>query len=101
MRLRRNTSELDEAAAPPAPPASGERPLERSDLRAALADCMSRLPDAQREIVALRYRTAEASRAIASRLGIDKSTVNVRTFRALRALRECLTRRGFGAEDLP
>jgi RNA polymerase sigma-70 factor (ECF subfamily) len=96
--VRGRPGEYDETLAPPAP---REPSLERADLVGALAECLHGLPEAQREVVELRYRTAQASRAIASRLGVDKSTVNVRTFRALRALRDCLTRRGFGAEDLP
>jgi RNA polymerase sigma factor (sigma-70 family) len=97
-RVRQTTNELPPLADPGGRPAS---PLERADLLAVLRSCLERLPEVQREVVLQRYRTAEASRAIAARLGINKSTVNVRTFRALRALRECLSARGFGPEDLP
>jgi RNA polymerase sigma-70 factor (ECF subfamily) len=72
----------------------------RSQLERALAECKSRLSDEQREAIELRYASRLDSDAIATRLAVHRNTVNVRVFRALEKLRECLARKGFDAGDL-
>jgi len=102
MRASR-TLLVDPAEAPPAPSREPrpERSAERAQLREALESCRAKLPAELREVLELRYGSRLESEAIAERMQIHRNTVNVRVFRALASLRECLARRGFDAGDLP
>jgi RNA polymerase sigma factor (sigma-70 family) len=101
-RMRTTLPLADAAAAPErkAPEATPERSAHRLQLARALADCRQRLAGEQRETLELRYEGQLDSQAIADQLGLHRNTVHVRVFRALAALRECLGRKGFAAEDL-
>jgi RNA polymerase sigma-70 factor (ECF subfamily) len=67
---------------------------------AALSDCTARLNQEQRIVVELRYATRLETEDIAARLTVHRNTVNVRVFRALEKLRECMGRKGFEPGDL-
>jgi RNA polymerase sigma factor (sigma-70 family) len=69
------------------------------DLSRALQECTQRLPETLRAVVAARYDGERSSQESASRLGLNTSTYNVRVFRALAALKECLGRKGFAGGD--
>lgn len=71
------------------------------EVRAALEDCRARLGADARAVLELRYEGGCDAAAIATRLGVTRNAVHVRTFRALAALRECLERKGIDLEDVP
>ena len=48
----------------------------------------------------MRYESHLETEAIASELGLHRNTINVRVFRGLQGLRECMARKGFDAGDL-
>lgn len=81
------------------PSPSPEHALRSRQLALALVDCERTLSVEQRAVVELRYRGSLPTEAIAARLGVHRNTVNVRVFRALAALRECLGRKGFRPGD--
>jgi len=101
-KMRANLAQLESddglevASGEPAP----QRTLERAQLGDALDDCRSRLADEQRTVLAMRYEQRLETEAIASELGVQRNTINVRVFRALASLRECMARKGFDAGDL-
>jgi len=70
-------------------------------VRAALADCRSRLAEDARVLLSLRYEGDLDAAAIAARFGVTRNAIHVRTFRAIAALRECLVRKGIAPEDAP
>lgn len=70
------------------------------ELESALADCRGRLDRRLAVVVELRYDARLEAEVIARELGIHRNTVNVRVFRALAQLRECLTRKGFAPGDV-
>lgn len=86
-------------------PASGapgpEEHARAGQLQHALADCRRRLNLDQRHVLELRYDALLETETIAERLSVHRNTINVRVFRALANLRECMTRKGFGAGDMP
>jgi RNA polymerase sigma-70 factor (ECF subfamily) len=61
---------------------------------AALADCISRLPDAHRTAVHLHYWLGHSSAEIADLLCVQSGTVKVWLFRARHVLARCLARKG-------
>jgi RNA polymerase sigma factor (sigma-70 family) len=75
----------------PAPMRGGSGDLLRD---AALADCISRLPDAHRTAVHLHYWLGHSSMEIADLLGVQSGTVKVWLFRARHVLAQCLARKG-------
>ena len=88
-------------------PSSGER--RKTDrlrgkrsaiLESALADCRGKLPPELGRVLAMRYDSGMATPGIQERLGVHRNTIHVRVFRALERLRECMTAKGFGPEDL-
>lgn len=99
----RNAPAMVETHAAPEVATADHGPAERAhrrQLAQALAECTSRLPDEQREAVELRYGARMETEVIAARLAVHRNTINVRVFRALDKLRECLARKGFEAADL-
>jgi RNA polymerase sigma-70 factor, ECF subfamily len=60
----------------------------------ALADCISRLPDAQRAAVHLHYWLGHTSTEIAGLIGVQSGTVKIWLFRARNLLAQCLARKG-------
>lgn len=104
-RKKMRTTPVESAAPPLADPAgrepSPESQVHRSQLREALADCMGRLKPELRAVVDLRYTSRLEGVEIARRLDLHRNTVNVRVFRALVALRECLARKGYESWELP
>jgi RNA polymerase sigma factor (sigma-70 family) len=75
----------------PAPARGGSGDLLRD---AALADCISRLPDAHRTAVHLHYWLGHSSMEIADLLSVQSGTVKVWLFRARHVLAQCLARKG-------
>jgi RNA polymerase sigma-70 factor, ECF subfamily len=76
-------------------PATAMREASGDLLRdAALADCISRLPDAHRTAVHLHYWLGHSSMEIADLLGVQSGTVKVWLFRARHVLAQCLARKG-------
>jgi DNA-directed RNA polymerase specialized sigma24 family protein len=51
-------------------------------------------------VLGLRYDAELATEAIQRRLGVHRNTIHVRVFRALEQMRNCMSAKGFGAEDL-
>lgn len=87
------------------PEAASSRPAPdhvalRAQLCDALLECRTRLVEEQRVVLAMRYEQHLETEAIASELGLHRNTINVRVFRALESLRECMARKGFDAGDL-
>ena len=80
-------------------PAPGQR-LGVSELLAALEECRSRLVEGQRKVFTMRWDDGFAPADVAERLGITANAVNVRLFKAHRAIRECLGSKGFDEGDL-
>ena len=76
----RRTSALDDVPEPVAPP--------QSDL--ALAQCVSRLPQAQREVITLFYLEEKNVREVAELLDLPEGTVKSHLHRARRALSEMM-----------
>ncbi|MCA9294516.1 MAG: sigma-70 family RNA polymerase sigma factor [Phycisphaerales bacterium] len=73
---------------------------ERSASRAELADVIATLPNAQREVVLMRFVDGFTNDEIATALEIPAGTVKSRLHNALAALRDDpKTRRYFGQED--
>jgi len=71
------------------------RGTSRDPLRdAALADCISRLPDAHRTAVHLHYWLGHSTAEIADLLCVQSGTVKVWLFRARHVLAQCLARKG-------
>jgi RNA polymerase sigma factor (sigma-70 family) len=99
----RTTPTIADPERVPEPRATGAAPdqsAHRRQLGRALAECSARLSSEQREAIELRYGARMETDAIAARLAVHRNTVNVRVFRALEKLRECLARKGFDAGDI-
>ena len=77
-----------------------EHDAKSAQLRDALFDCRKKLVEEQRVVLALRYESHIETEVIASELGVHRNTINVRVFRALQNLRECMGRKGFDVGDL-
>jgi RNA polymerase sigma factor (sigma-70 family) len=67
----------------------------RGELGQALADCVKRLNQKEREVVELRHAGGLSTKEIAARLGLEQATVYVRWHRALHSLEQCLAAKGF------
>lgn len=85
----------------PGPGVDHGRGLAREEAAAALVDCRRRLPEELGRTLALRYDEGLDTESIQRRLGVHRNTIHLRVFRALERLRECLTAKGYGSEDLP
>ena len=66
--------------------ASGDRELR------ALAQCLEKLPGAQRELIAAKYERGEALDVVAARLEKPVNAVSAMLYRIRRALAECIER---------
>jgi RNA polymerase sigma factor (sigma-70 family) len=94
-------SDLDPTLQRPAGPGAITRdPLRAREMASALADCRRRLPQELGRVLGLRYDAELATEAIQRRLGVHRNTIHVRVFRALEQMRNCMSAKGFGAEDL-
>jgi RNA polymerase sigma factor (sigma-70 family) len=101
MRLRTPIPEPVEGRPEPMAETPGpERRASAVQLKGALAACRDQLSPALRDVLVLRYDQHLDAATMAERQGVHRNTINVRVFRALQALRECLTRKGFDAGDL-
>jgi RNA polymerase sigma-70 factor (sigma-E family) len=69
-------------------------PEEQGAQRAVVLDALRRLPERQREVIALRYYLDLSEAEIADTLGISKGTVKSTASRAVQALDAALNRRG-------
>jgi RNA polymerase sigma factor (sigma-70 family) len=65
-----------------------------------LEDCMASLPDDERVLVYLRYICGLIYRTIAKLVGDPQGTVVTTLGRALEKLRACMTKKGWGREDV-
>jgi RNA polymerase sigma factor (sigma-70 family) len=95
--IRPEVEDAPEAASTQAAPESA---AQRAQLCDALVECRLRLVEEQRIVLAMRYEQHLETEVIASELGLHRNTINVRVFRALASLRECMARKGFDAGDL-
>jgi RNA polymerase sigma-70 factor (ECF subfamily) len=89
VRLRRKRARaqpLEEGVEPAAPESPGA-----SRERADLGDLVAGLPEAEREVVILRFADGLKLEEIAARLGLPLGTVKSRLHRALTELRRRLT----------
>jgi len=93
-RLRRSSESLEHAGGSldrPDPAAlSPLREMEMKELRTRLAECMERLPDAWRAVLALRVEESLSYEEIAEAVGTALGTVRSRLARARLALRRCV-----------
>jgi len=88
FRRRRAVVPLDAATNVPAPGRSAEQDLVfRSDVDR-LAALLERLPDRERELIALKYGAELSNRDIARATGLSESNVGTILFRAVRSLRD-------------
>ena len=87
---RRSAVSLEDLARAERLLAHPERSSRAPDQRA-LAGWLTRLPEAQREVLELSYFSGLTGSEIAERLGVPLGTVKSRTAAALRALREQLS----------
>lgn len=62
----------------------------------AVADCLSRLPDAQRTAIHLHYWLGHTVAEIAATLGVQAGTVKAWLFRARHLIARCLASKGVG-----
>lgn len=74
-------------------PAEPQALVQQAETQRLLAEAVTRLEPALRDVVVLRYFQGLDSRAAAARLGLPAATVRTRTARALDALRADLDRR--------
>ena len=58
-----------------------------------LDDCLEKLPNRSRELIALRYEEGMESAAIGKRLGLSPEAVRITLLRIRSVLRDCLGRR--------
>lgn len=70
------------------------------EIASALAECRRRLPAELASVLSLRYDAELDGESMQRRLGVHRNTIHVRVFRALEKLRECMTVKGYGSEDL-
>ena len=100
MRATRLKVQLDDGIDPQSDEPGPERQARTAQLQEALDDCRGRLDEGQGQVLRLRYDDHEETEAIATMLGLHRNTINVRVFRALENLRDCMRRKGFEAGDL-
>ncbi|RMH52285.1 MAG: sigma-70 family RNA polymerase sigma factor [Zetaproteobacteria bacterium] len=70
--------------------------LERNRLRAAIEECVARLPERSRLLFCAREFSGEEREEICKRMGISTTNFHVVMHRARLALRRCLEARGVG-----
>ncbi|HYG75664.1 MAG TPA: sigma-70 family RNA polymerase sigma factor [Planctomycetota bacterium] len=83
-----------EAAAMRSKTSTATLPEHSDELRAAVDECLERLPAAQREAIVLRYLEERSEEEAARELRIPVGTLSARVSRGLAALRAQLKRRG-------
>ena len=71
-------------------PETSEGGIQEAERRRALLDGMARLPEAEREVVALSYGADLSAKQVAEVLGVPLTTVQGRLYRGLRHLRDDL-----------
>jgi RNA polymerase sigma-70 factor, ECF subfamily len=91
--LRRQTAEKREVDVGEAENMAGSDMIDRSELRLMVREAARHLPDAQREIIALRFAGNLDSPQIAEILGKSEANVRVLQFKALKNLQKILSRR--------
>jgi RNA polymerase sigma-70 factor (ECF subfamily) len=89
-RVRRSSEPLEAAGEPPATTPTPLHALEAKELRKRLADCLERVPEAWRAVLALRDAEEMAYEEIAAVLGLALGTVRSRLARARALLQECV-----------
>ncbi len=73
-----------------AAPETSQGGIEEAERRRTVLDGIARLPDAEREVVALSYGGDLSARQVAEVLGVPLTTVQGRLYRGLRHLRDHL-----------
>lgn len=99
-RMRTQAAEIEDAGQVAGRDAGPDRGLRAAELREALDDCRAKLNAEQRETLRMRYDLGLEADDAAARMRSNRNTVHVRVFRALAALRDCMRRKGFDAEEL-
>jgi RNA polymerase sigma-70 factor (ECF subfamily) len=89
-RMRRSSDPIESAPEPASPAPTPLHALEAKELRRRLADCLGRVPEAWRAVLALRDAEGMAYEEIASVLGVALGTVRSRLSRARTLLQECV-----------
>ena len=84
----RQQVDLDEAVEVPSREPSPQEEVEKKAEQECLRECLSRLPEGDREIIQLKFAGEFNNRQIAKMLGLSESNVGVRLFRAVKKLRE-------------
>jgi RNA polymerase sigma-70 factor (ECF subfamily) len=80
----------------PAPVSEFRRAQEQLDLHQAVADCVRRLGDSERQVYRLRFEQGLSGRATAEALGVPESTFREKHLAGLlRSLARCLAAKGF------
>lgn len=79
---------LDGAIEMPSREPSPQEVVEKKAEQECLRGCLSRLPEEDQEIIALKFAGEFNNRQIARMLGLSESNVGVRLFRAVKKLRE-------------
>jgi RNA polymerase sigma-70 factor (ECF subfamily) len=79
---------LDEAAEVASRELSPQEEAEKKGEQEYLQACLARLPEADQEIIRLKFAAEFNNRQIARMLGLSESNVGVRLFRAVKKLRE-------------
>jgi RNA polymerase sigma factor (sigma-70 family) len=85
---------------PPDPRPAESDGMVREEIQKALNDCVEQLSPSDRALFELRFREDLPYREIGYRLDLSEGTARVRHFRMLRYVAECLSRKGYGHEDL-
>lgn len=93
QRMRRDRHIYDEAAFDVVADHAARRAERLPQRQRALADCLQRLPEDQRNLVSRRYEQGDALERIATAVGQTANAVGVALYRIRQALAECVERR--------
>ncbi|HJQ97857.1 MAG TPA: sigma-70 family RNA polymerase sigma factor [Candidatus Polarisedimenticolaceae bacterium] len=89
-KVRRASEPIEAAGEPSSPSPTPLHALEAKELRRRLADCLEKVPEAWRAVLALRDAEQMAYEEIASVLGLAIGTVRSRLARARQLLQQCV-----------
>jgi RNA polymerase sigma-70 factor (ECF subfamily) len=89
-KVRRGSEPIDEIAEPASTAPTPLHALEAKELRRRLADCLEKVPEAWRAVLALRDAEQMAYEEIAAVLGLALGTVRSRLARARALLQQCV-----------
>ncbi|HVQ34639.1 MAG TPA: sigma-70 family RNA polymerase sigma factor [Candidatus Bathyarchaeia archaeon] len=89
-KVRRASEPIEAAGEPSSPAPTPLHALEAKELRRRLADCLEKVPESWRAVLALRDAEQMAYEEIASVLGLALGTVRSRLARARQLLQQCV-----------